>query len=110
MFKKISYMIYQNSGIYDNVTFLERSKRLAERITEINRKIEDLQGLKQNYLTLLERKKNYIPNVEKIIEIYPYADTLQKNKLLKSCIEKIEYYKPKRTRKADFELTIYPRI
>lgn len=103
-------MIFQNSGIYSNSVFLERSQNLAIKITEINNKIKELNDLKQNYETLLDRKKNYIPNVEKVIETYPHANIALKNKLLKSCIERIEYYKPKGKRNLEFEITIYPRI
>lgn len=97
-------------GIYDNNTFFERSKLLAEKISEIKNKIDELEKLKYSYKNMQETKEKIIPKIEKVIEAYPLATVEQKNKMLKSCIEKIEYYKPKGTRKTDFELTIYPRI
>lgn len=97
-------------GIYDNNTFLERSNLLAEKIRDIKNKIDELETLKNSYQNMKNAKTKIIPKIEKVIETYPLATIEQKNKLLKSCIEKIEYYKPKGTRKTDFELTIYPRI
>lgn len=97
-------------GIYDNNTFLERSKTLAEKIQEIKNKIYELTSLNEKYQDLKNNKGNIIPKIENVIETYPHANTEQKNKLLKSCIEKIEYYKPPKTRKGAFEITIYPRF
>ena len=97
-------------GIYDNETFLNRSKLLAEKIKDIKNKINELENLENSYQNMKTKKEKIIPKIEKVIETYPLASVEQKNKLLKSCIEKIEYYKPKGTRKTDFEITIYPRI
>lgn len=100
---------FLEQGIYDNDTFIERSQILAAKISDIKNKINELKNLKENYETQLERKEKIIPNIEKVIELYPYADVYQKNKLLKSCIEKVEYYKDKGSRKKDdFEITIFP--
>ncbi len=97
-------------GIYDNNTFLDRSKTLAEKIRDIKNKIDELENLQISYNKKRNAKTKIIPKIEKVIETYPLATIEQKNKLLKSCIEKIEYYKPKGKRKVDFELTIYPRF
>ena len=100
---------FLEQGLYDNDTFLQRSQILAEKISNIKNKINELQNLKNDYTQLLERKEKIIPNIEKVIELYPYADINQKNKLLKSCIEKVVYYKDKGSRKKDdFEITIFP--
>lgn len=101
---------FLEQGIYDKNTFLSRSNKLAEKILEINNKIDELKNLKSSYSTIKNKKEEFIPKVERIIETYPLANTEQKNKLLKSCIEKIEYYKSKGSRKSNFEITIYPRI
>lgn len=102
---------FLEQGIYTNEIFLERSNELANRILEINQKIEELLKSKKDYETTLDRKEQIIPNIEKVIESYPYADVNSKNKLLKSCIEKIEYYKPKGDRSLDgFEIKIFPRL
>lgn len=95
-------------GIYDNNTFIERSNLLAQKLSDINTKIHDLNNLKNEYEHQKEKKELIIPKIENVIELYPYATIEQKNRLLKSCIKKVEYYKPPKKRKTDFELTIYP--
>lgn len=97
-------------GIYDNDTFLSRSNILAQKIADIKNKINELEKLNYSYKNMQNTKEKIIPKIENVIETYPLATIEQKNKLLKSCIEKIEYYKPKGKRKTDFEITIYPRI
>ncbi len=97
-------------GIYNNDTFLSRSNLLIKKISDIKNKINELEKLNESYKNMQNTKEKIIPKIENIIETYPLATVEQKNKLLKSCIEKIEYYKPPKTRKTDFEITIYPRI
>ena len=98
-------------GIYDDETFFERSNTLAKKISEINCKINELESLNSNYKSLLDRKENIIPNIEKVIEVYPHANTAQKNKLLKSCLKKIEYYKnPSSHTENSFEINLYPLL
>ena len=85
-----------------------RSQALGNKIYEIKTRIEQLNENKEKQIKIMNKKETIIPNIEKVIETYPLANIEQKNKLLKSCIEKIEYYKPPKKRKADFEITIYP--
>ncbi len=95
--------------IYDKNTFLKRSQLLANKILDIKNKISELEALKSDYTTLKTRKENYIPVVKKVIETYPHANIMQKNKLLKSCLKKIEYYKKTNSRnKDDFTIKLFP--
>lgn len=97
--------------IYDKNTFLKRSQLLANKISDIKNKITELEALKLDYTTLKSRKENYIPSIKKVIEAYPHANTLQKNKLLKSCLKKIEYYKKPNSRKQDeFTIKLFPLL
>lgn len=96
-------------GIYTQETFFERSKTLASKIADIKNKINEVEKMKQDFITLKERKQNIIPHIEKVIETYPYSTVEQKNKLLKSCIKKVEYYKEKGNNTPDdFEITLFP--
>lgn len=102
---------FLEQGIYDNNTFIERSNILANKICDINNKLSELSNLKEDYQTLQDRKENIIPNIENVIETYSHANIIEKNKLLKSCLEKVEYYKPKGSRKKeDFEIILYPKL
>lgn len=94
-------------GIYDVDTYLERSRVLSEKIDANNNSIkkveQDLKLEDENSLDINEAIK-YIENV---LQLYPDADTaLEKNNLLKSVINKIEYYKEPRKRNAKFEIDL----
>lgn len=97
-------------GIYDNDTFLMRSNELALKLQELNNKINDL---KENYTKTQDaqnKKASYIPKIKHVIETYNLGNVEQKNKLLKSVLEKVTYYREKGNEKDDFELILYPRI
>lgn len=97
--------------IYDTNTFIDRSKKIALRLKEISNKIQELEEKKKDLEKSLEKKENIIPRIKNAIDTYYSADIKNKNKLLKSCVEKVEFYKPKQSRKRDdFQLIIYPRL
>lgn len=82
--------------VYDNNTFLERSRYL-------NNEIEKLQLEKKNYQptqkSQLEKMKDMIPNIEKVLDSYNNNLTPEeKNKLLSSIISNIDYLKFKKGR------------
>jgi len=98
-------------GIYDNNTFLERSKALKE-------KIKNLDHEKEKY-SYEEQKKNIknidnvIPKLENVINSYSTMLTAEeKNKLLKTIIKRVYYTKKVRGKghEADFELKIDIKI
>lgn len=98
-------------GIYDEETFFNRSDAIASKICEIKNKIEELESLNVDYNNSLKRKEQIIPNIKHVIDTYPYASIEQKNKLLKSCLKKIEYYKNTDTHTEDsFEITLFPLL
>lgn len=102
---------FLEQGIYDKETFLNRSQLLASKISDIKNKTSELEALKLDYITLKGRKENIIPTIEKVIETYPHANIEQKNKLLKSCLKKIEYYKEPNCRKQEeFKITLFPLL
>ena len=95
--------------IYDNITFLDRSKKNAAKILELNENIKKLEEEKQYLLKLNNNQKNIIPRIENIIETYYKTDSaIEKNKLLKSAIKKVTYLKENPKSPDDFELIIYP--
>lgn len=98
-------------GIYDNNTFLIRSKNLAERLQDLKMKLAELYEKKDYTLNFKNKKENIIPKVQNVIDTYYLTDDItQKNKLLRSVLEKIEYYKKKGSKPDEFELTLYPKL
>lgn len=98
-------------GIYDVDTYLERSQILAQRIDDakinITKAEEDLKLEEKR----IKAKKDIIPKVEKVLELYPKtSDPGKKNQLLKSVLDYAIYLKDKDQRNDEFTLTLYPKL
>ncbi|MDD3839955.1 MAG: recombinase family protein [Clostridia bacterium] len=98
-------------GVYDIDTYLERSQILAKRIDDTNHNIKNAD---QDLISARERlnaKKNIIPQVEKVLELYPKTQSpAKKNKLLKSVLDYAVYEKEKNQRNDEFTLVLYPKL
>ena len=92
-------------GIYSKEKYLERVNILEQEISSLKANLELL-------LTMPNSKadniKNAIPILEYVLDEYFELDTVQKNKLLKSIIYKVEYSKEKI--REPFELKIHLKI
>lgn len=98
-------------GIYDNNTFLDRSKSLAEKLQNLNQQLNNLYNKKENILNSKNKKEKLIPKIENVIDTYYMTDDIKiKNKLLKSVLEKVTYYKEKGNKPDEFELILYPKL
>ncbi len=98
-------------GVYDNNTFLVRSSNLAERLQELNLKLVELLEKKDYTLNLQNKKENIIPKIQNVIDTYYQTDNIvQKNKLLRSILEKVTYYKKEGNKPDEFELILYPKL
>jgi len=102
-------------GVYTVETFLERMQALSQRIAEtteaLNRAIEDLEKEKARNKAMVD----VIPNVEHVLKIYPKSkDPAEKNELLRSVLEKVEYEKTRGGRWSGaedaFTLRLYPKL
>ena len=102
-------------GIYTTDMFLERSKVMAERIHASQEELSNLQDeLKKDEAREIGRK-DIIPTVERVLELYKATeDPATQNNLLKKILEKVVYKKEKGGRwhgKPDeIKLILYPRI
>ncbi|SHJ64362.1 recombinase family protein [Tepidibacter formicigenes] len=97
--------------IYNENTYIERSKNLNERIENIKKSIEKLEFNLKLEIKKQSSKKNVIPKIEKVIDVYKKTnDPSKKNKLLKSIIYYVEYKKEKHQKNDEFTLIIYPKL
>lgn len=102
-------------GVYTTEQFLERSRKLSERIKKNE---EDRLALGADIASDKSReagRKQIIPKVERLLEVYDALPTPKaKNDMLKEVLEKVVYLKTKNGRwnnaPDDFELTLYPKI
>jgi len=101
-------------GLYDRNTFANRTKKTNEEIETTFKEIEELEQEISALKNIENNNKVFIPTLKYVIEKYNKTkDIEQKNKLLKSVIEKIYYLKEEqgsKTKEAQFELWIIPRI
>lgn len=106
---------FLEQGIYTPAQFIDRTKKLADKIKQNE---EDRQMLSEEIQIEKEREVGriqIIPKVEKVLELYDtLPDAKSKNDLLKEVIEKVEYRKDHGGRwhnsPDDFEITLYPKL
>ena len=99
-------------GIYSKDRYLERVQAIETDLKVLNLKYEELDTIEVDEEV---RVKTAIPMLEKVLKEYWNLNSVDKNTLLKSIIEKVEYTKTKRKQKKDevdnnFELKIFYKI
>ncbi|MCC8435426.1 recombinase family protein [Brevibacillus sp. M2.1A] len=98
-------------GIYDEATFLERSKRISERISETNEAILQTKQLIEHENNLIETQEKIIPEVQTVVSLIKRTeDPLKKNSLLKKIISHAVYTKEQHQQGNAFSLVLLPRI
>src|SRR5690606_24119029 len=98
-------------SIYDEETFIKRSKVLAERKEKIQNAMLENEELSQKENKVIQTRKEIIPKIEHILDIYnDLGDPKKKNDLLKKVVEKCVYKKERHQVGDDFELTIFPKL
>lgn len=102
-------------GIYDTDTFLERSRVLTEKIESAKKSSAELSSALSEAKLRAANRKNIVPKVEKLLEVYAELPSAQaKNDLLKEVLEKITYQRDKPgTKKGpfdNFEIVLFPKL
>lgn len=98
-------------GIYDVDTYLVRSQNLADRIEQNRISTEETRKIIEREIEKNHAKKNVIPLIQNVLELYSKTEDIeQKNLLIKSIIDRAEYFKEKNQKNDDFTLIVYPRI
>lgn len=101
---------FLESGIYSSEEFLERSKVVKSKISELESllKKEEKNAVKPSVAQFFSLLKN-------VVDTYENSTIKEKNELLKAVLEKVTYLKTKKALKLtddpyEFELVLYPRI
>lgn len=101
-------------GIYTPEVFIERSTAIKAKIQANEAEQSNLIADIKEAETRTQAKKDIIPKVEKLLEVYNELPTAEdKNVLLREVIEKVVYRKEKGGRwgdPEDYELVIFPKI
>lgn len=107
---------FLEKGIYTVDIFTQRKNKILAEEKELTSKIQDLSSEISELEKLERTKKELIPKVKNVLEIYNNCNNPKyKNELLKTVIDKVEYLKAEKCYKKDsnienFELLIYPKF
>ncbi|CUH96217.1 hypothetical protein P22_2306 [Propionispora sp. 2/2-37] len=98
-------------GIYDKKTFVERAKKLTDRIIGITDSIEETNTILEVELKKEKAQKDIIPKVEKLLDSYYEIENAEtKNKMLKAVLEYATYTKEKSQNGKEFTMDLFPRL
>ncbi|MCD8089391.1 MAG: recombinase family protein [Clostridiales bacterium] len=100
-------------GIYDNDTFLSRSRLLSDKISAGEAALESAEERFKAEIMGRNGDVNTVPNVNKLLEVYRQLNSPKaKNDMLKEMLKKVVYFKRSGGRwqgsPDDFEIHIYP--
>jgi DNA invertase Pin-like site-specific DNA recombinase len=95
--------------VYDEQTYLERSQKLSERISETEKAIAETDAAIKNETKRDKARKDIIPKLEKVLALYAKTtNPAVKNQMLKSVLEYTTYRKEKHQHGDDFLLVLSP--
>jgi len=108
------YNLFED-GIYSNADFKERRGLLEQKIKANQTKLNNEKEQYQKELELRNNRENFIPKVEKVIEVFDTDMSAgEKNTLLKKVLLKVEYLKTEKIWRGQdptkFTLKLYPNI
>lgn len=105
---------FLEKGIYDVDTFLERSKKIANRISEIEELEEKLKQDIINEKKNIENATSVIPKAEQFLQIYDNLSIQERNSILKEILYSIEYERDVSIRDGgtedNFTLVLNPKL
>ncbi len=101
-------------GVYDINTFTMRNKTLSAKKEELNYKLDEMQSMLKNTVSIKYVYDTIIPGIKNILNSYAeLTDVSEKNKILKELIQNATYLKNTANKKnkgntINFELEISP--
>ncbi len=107
--QKLNLFDFLERKIYDEETFLERSKNINERKENIEKEIIKIKETIKKESNIISQ--NDIVTFNNIIIGYKNTDDVKlKNELLKSILYKVEYLKTPEQRNESFQIKIHPKL
>jgi site-specific DNA recombinase len=97
--------------IYDIDTYLNRLKNISDRIDTINDSIKHIKNEINKETEKNQAKVEFLPSLEYLLGNYATSTIEEKNKLLKSVLDKVTYTKNHKKRdEYDFDIVLYPKL
>lgn len=98
-------------GVYNIETFMERQKKLADRIREAENEIVKMKEEIARVEEEEKKQEEFVPRVKTVLEAYQTTDDVEKkNRLLKSIIERIDYTRPQGSGYGEFTIEVTLRF
>lgn len=94
-------------GVYTREQYFKRVNVLTEERDALQANLEALSAISEDKS---ERARSAVPILEKCIEQYYGLSVVERNKVLKSIIKKIEYLRTDPSKRAPFEVKIFLKI
>ena len=100
------------TGVYDVKTFQQRHKALQDQLAAIQEKQHSLRSCIEQVKKSEAVLATLIPRTKQVLEVYDTSDASERNHLLSTIIDHIDYTKPLRGRghESDFEITMYHKL
>lgn len=98
---------FLEDGVYTKEQYFKRVNTLNEEISSLQANLEALEAISDDKR---ESISSTVPILEKCLDKYYDLSIEDRNKVLKSFIEKIEYYRTDSTPRAPFDLKIFLKI
>ncbi len=80
-------------GTYNEKIFKQRSAAIEQQITEINEKVERLKAEREQVAERQKVQAEFVPSVQRLLEVYDTLEPVDKNNWLKQIIERMVYEK-----------------
>ncbi|WP_304340257.1 recombinase family protein [Metaclostridioides mangenotii] len=97
--------------IYDIDTYLNRSKNISDRIDTINDSIKHIKNEINKEIEKTQAKVKFLPSLEYLLDNYAISTIEEKNKLLKTVLDRVTYTKNHKKRdEYDFDIVLYPKL
>lgn len=103
-------------GVYGSDVYQNRCKNINESINNLEHQIIECEEQLRKEQKLFDNKEIVIPKIENVLDVYYKLESdEERNRLLKTVLEKVTYLKVKKALKktddpTDFEIHIYPKI
>lgn len=94
------------TGVYSIELFTKRNATITAELAELKKKHAELKKETKDHMS----QEEFIPKAQQLLETYDTLTPLQKNKVWKSLLEKVTYYRAPNAGRDDFTVHIYPKI
>lgn len=96
-------------GVYEPDEFQQRRAEIQQQSETLQQKCDDTEQAIQKLYDILEARSTIVPRITHITDVWDSLDSPEeKNALLRSCIERLEYQKIGKRSQSQIKIWVYP--